>query len=137
MNLKRKITFREIHLAKSAGSQIYRILFTFENGKSNVINAFNRLPQDAKDEIKSLITRMATTPNFKSNKIKYLVEGYTFGELKPEGHRFFFFQRCGNNIIIFHYSEKKKNSLGSQVYHKTEELKEYYAQEFERNIQRG
>jgi hypothetical protein len=100
------------------------------------MDGFQSMPKGTMDEVKDLIIKMATVENFKSPKIKWRLRQYTYGELKPKGHRFFFFIKFGNNIIFFRYSEKKTDSLGDVFYKNTEMQKRRYESEFEKRIQR-
>jgi hypothetical protein len=77
----------------------------------------------------------ATVKNFRSPKIKYNLKGYNYGEIRPMPHRFFFFQKCGNNIIFFDYLLKKRDSFADSVYNELNKKKEKYATAFERFIQ--
>ena len=54
------------------------------------------------------------------------------GEIRPMPHRFFFFQKCGNNIIFFDHTIKKKDSLGDKFYKAVESKKVRYEREFEK-----
>jgi len=90
---------------------------------------------DLKYLIKDLITKMATVEDFKSSKIRPHLKGYDYGEIKPRPHRFFFFQKFGNNLIFFEYRVKKKGSLSDKVYSRINKKKEKYEKEFERFIQ--
>jgi len=127
-----QIKFREL---KINANQIFRVFYVQEGKKSQVMDNFNRLPDDTKDEIKDLITKMATVKDFKSDKIRWRLKStYSYGELKPKGHRLFFFLKLGNNIIFFKYSMKKKDSLGDSFYKRLELEKREYETEFEKSI---
>jgi len=80
---------------------------------------------------------MATVENYKSDIIKYRLTGYTYGEIRPMPHRFFFFQKCGKNLIFFSYALKKTNSFKDSFYKKLEKDKERYEKEFEKFIARN
>jgi hypothetical protein len=95
------IKFKKLKLPKGSGPIIFDIYYVEENGRSPVNDNFSRLPDDTKDLIKALIINMAVEKNFKSPKIKYNLKGYNYGEIRPMPHRFFFFQKCGNNYIFF------------------------------------
>lgn len=101
------------------------------------MESFNNLPQDTKDQIKDLITKMASNPDFQSSKIRYQLSGYSYGEIKPMPHRYFFFQKCGLHYIFFEYKIKKADSLGADTYKRIEKLKKKYEKEFEAFIQRS
>ncbi len=129
-----KVVFQELRI-RAKGKQLFQIYFVVENGKSQVMDGFRNLPQDKKDEVKDLIIKMATVENFKSNKIRWrLQKKYSYGELKPKGHRFFFFLKFAHNIIFFKYAKKKKDSLGDQFYKNTESEKRRYEREFKESI---
>ena len=127
---ERLIEFQKLTLPTEYGSPIYDIYYVVENGRTKVMENFNALSADLKDMVKDLICRMATVPNFKSPKIKYNLKGYNYGEIKPMPHRFFFFQKCGNNYIFFEYLLKKQNSLHDDIYRRINELKGKYEKEF-------
>ena len=96
---------------------------------------FKGLEPFVKDDMKDLICRMATVKNLKSPKIKYTLKGYSYGEIRPMPHRFFFFQKCGKDIIFFEYLLKKQASFEDRVYQKIQKKKERYATAFERYLQ--
>lgn len=98
------------------------------------MNNFQNLNENEKDLIKDLITKMASYPNYKSPKIRYNMRGYDFGEIRPMPHRFFFFQKRGNNIIFFAYALKKVNSFNDEFYKKLNKEKMKYEKEFEKYI---
>jgi hypothetical protein len=129
---KKSIEFLKLKLSADYGTPIYNIYYVFENGRTKVMEKFNSLPTDVKDLVKDLISKMATIQNFKSPKIKYNLKGYNYGEIRPMPHRFFFFQKCGNNYIFFDYILKKEDSLHDNVYKQINELKERYEKEFKR-----
>ena len=88
------------------------------------------MERDTQDEIRDILSHMATVENFKSPKIRLNLRKYSYGEIKPKGHRVFYFKKCGNNIILFDYRIKKKASLDDKVYKQLEKEKVYYEQEF-------
>jgi hypothetical protein len=45
--------------------------------------------------------RRGTLEQYKSPKIKYNLKGYTYGEIRPMSHRFFFFQQCGDMVLSY------------------------------------
>jgi hypothetical protein len=127
-----RISFRELSVGINP---LFKVFYIIENGRSQVIDSFKKLPADSQDEIKVLIKKMATIRNFGSDKIRWRLQSkYTYGELKPRGHRFFFFIKFGNNIIFFKYSEKKKDSLGDSFYKRLETEKKRYEAEFEKSL---
>ncbi|HED08022.1 MAG TPA: hypothetical protein ENI57_07905 [Ignavibacteria bacterium] len=127
-----KIVFNKLSISIHYGKIINNIFIVVENNKSRVIENFTNLDDNTKDDIKDLISKMATVPNFKSPKIRPILKGYSFGEIKPKPHRFFFFKKSGNNIIFFNYVLKKKDSLGDKFYKKLEKEKNRYEKEFQK-----
>jgi len=136
-NISSGIRFIEFPIAKEYGKQIFRIYAVIENDRSEVLENFNGLDTDEKDQIKVLISKMASVKNFRSRMIKYNLHGYNYGEIRPIPHRFFFFQKCGNNFIFFSYTLKKKQSLKDSFYKQLEKKKEIYAKEFENHFNRS
>ena len=100
------IEFRESTLP-SKENYIFRVFYIIENGKSQVMDGFQGMPGGTMDEVKDLIIKMATVENFKSPKIRWRLRKYTYGELKPKGHRFFFFTKFRNNIISLSIFEEE------------------------------
>lgn len=137
MSITHNIDFKKINIPKEYGKPISNIFFVIENNKSKTMENFSKLNQDTKDAIKVLISKMATNKDYKSPKIKYTLHGYDYGEIRPMPHRFFFFQKCGNNIIFFSYVLKKEDSLSDLFYKKLEKEKNKYAEEFEKYIARN
>ena len=130
-----QIEFKELPI-KSDQNPLFRVFYVVENRRSQVIEGFREMTTDKMDETKDLIIKMATVKNFKSNKIRWRMKNkYTYGELKPKGHRFFFFLKFRNSIIFFRYSKKKSDTLKDKFYSKTESLKRRYESEFEKRIQ--
>lgn len=129
---KNTVEFNKLKIPKEYGTSVYDVYYVVENGRTKVMENFNSLPDDLKDQIKDLICRMATIANFKSPKIKHNLKGYNYGEIRPMPHRFFFFQKCGDNYIFFDYVLKKENSLPDEIYKKINEAKEKYEKEFQK-----
>jgi hypothetical protein len=102
-----------------------------------VIEQFQRLDRDTQQQVKALICKMATIPNYQSPKIRYLLTGSSYGEIKPKPHRFFFFQSVGDNIIFFDYLLKKRDTLSHEIYQEINRRKERYEAAFRRYLQRG
>jgi hypothetical protein len=128
-----EIEFRELPLP-SGENQIFRIFYVIDKGRSQVMDGFQTMTDQRKDEVKTLIIKMATVEGFESQKIRWhLQKKYTYGELKPKGHRIFFFVKQGN-IIFFRYSRKKTESLGDKFYRETEILKRRYENGFEKRL---
>lgn len=128
---KSKIHFNEIPIPKSYGMTLFRIFFVIDGQRSQVIEEFNKLDINSKNQIKDLICKMATIKEFKSVHIKYNLQNYNYGELRPFPHRLFFFQKCGNNFIFFQYKLKRKNSLGDEFYKDLNNKKAIYEKEFQ------
>ena len=130
------IEFVKLPINKSYGKPLFNVYYIVENNRTFMENFWN-LDQDTKDNIKALILRMATVKDFKSNQIRSILHGYSYGEIKPKPHRFFYFLKCGNNIIFFSYTNKKKDSLKDEFYKRLEKDKNKYAEEFEQFIKRN
>ncbi len=130
MKITRKIEFKKVPIDDSYGKILNKVFIVIENGRCKVLDALNSLETDIRDEILVLISNIATIKNFRSKKIRNMLKKYSYGEIKPSGHRVFFFKKCGNNIILFDYRIKKKNSLSDSVYKQIEKEKQYYEQEF-------
>ena len=128
------ISFKQIAIPLERGEAIKNIYIVIENDRSIVFDALKSLDQKIRDQIIELIIRMATVSDFRSPKIKYNLKGYNFGEIRPMPHRFFFFQKRGNNIIFFDHTIKKKDSLGDKFYKALESKKVRYEQEFEKLV---
>jgi hypothetical protein len=127
-----QIIFKEL---PAPPNPLFKVFYVIENGKSQVMENFRRLSSDSQDEIKTLIYKMATTENFKSDKIRWRLQNkYSYGEIKPRGHRFFFFMKTGKNLIFFRYAEKKNDSLGDSFYKKLESEKRKYEELFEKSV---
>ncbi|MDO9576781.1 MAG: hypothetical protein Q7J16_02760 [Candidatus Cloacimonadales bacterium] len=134
----RKVEFRELLKSSDLNKNIRRVFYVIENGESKMMQAFNSLERDIKDDIKDLISKMAIHENYKSDKIKWNLHQYDFGEIRPFPHRFFFFQKCGNNIIFFdYYLDKKKDRISDEIYKRINKRKERYEQEFRRYFERS
>ena len=133
---KDKIEFKEIPITTEYSRPLYRIFYVIDNGKSIVIEKIVSLPQKDKALIKDLIRKMATIEDFKSNKIRFNLKGYNFGEIKPFPHRFFFFQKCGKNYIFFDYKLKKTDKFNDKIYKEIDKRKKKYEEEFKRYFQR-
>ncbi len=132
MKNENKIEFEKIPIDVSYGATINDIFIVIKNGRCKVLDALSSLEKKDREDIIDIISRLATIVNFKSPKVRAKLNKYNYGEIKPKGHRVFYFKKYGNNIILFDYRIKKKNSLGDSVYKKLEKEKQYYEQEFER-----
>lgn len=117
------------------GPAIYDVYIAIRNGNSTVSSGLRTLDKKSKSRVLSLISRMATNENYKSDLITWNLKKYNYGELTPHPHRFFFFRKCGNNIIFFDYIKKKKDSLGDAFYKRLDALKRELEDEFKRYIQ--
>ena len=126
------ISFKQITIPKDRGEIVKNIYIVIEHERSVVFDALKTLDRKTRDQIIELVIKMATVPFFRSPRIKYNLKGYNFGEIKPLPHRFFFFQKCGNNIIFFEHTIKKKKSLGDQFYKALDIKRKRYEQEFEK-----
>lgn len=81
--MKNDIEFRLLPIAPSFGKPINNVYYVVEKERSKVMENFHILPKDIKDDIKILISKMATNKNYQSKKIKYNLNQYSFGEIKP------------------------------------------------------
>ena len=114
--IENEIIFQELKINPSYGITIKTVYYIIENNRPRVMDKFrSALTPDEQDDVKSLISRMATRENFQSPKIKWHLKKYDYGEIRPLPHRFFFF-KYGNNIIFFDYIEKKTPSLPYKIY---------------------
>lgn len=132
MGNKNNIEFIKVPIARSYGKILNDIYIIFENGRCKVLKVLEALEERDRADIIDLISRLATIEDFKSPKIRKRLKKYNYGEIKPWGHRFFYFKKYGSNLIFFAYREKKKDSLGASVYKKLEKEKQYYEREFEK-----
>lgn len=132
MKKDNQIEFLPIPIDNSYGKIIENVFVIIENGRCKVYEELNKLEENDKDDIIDLISKLSTIKDFKSAKIKHCLKKYSYGEIKPRGHRVFYFKKCGNNIILFNYSIKKKNSLGNTYYKKLEREKRRYENEFKK-----
>lgn len=134
MSKENSIEFHKIDIHKRYGKVINDVYLILNNGRCNVLSALQSLEEKDRSDIIDIISRMATNDNFRSPKIRHKLTSYSYGEIKPKGHRIFYFKKYGNNIILFDYRIKKKNSLGDKVYKQLEREKKYYEHEFEKFI---
>jgi len=126
-----EIEFQEISINTEDRQQVNRIYFVVENKKCRVADAIKHLDSKIKADIQNILRRIASIPGYKSNKLRWRLKKYNFGEIKPKGHRFFFFKQFGNCIVFFDYQEKKREgSLKSKVYQLIQSKGERYAQAF-------
>lgn len=132
-----KVQFIEIKIHLRYGTSINKIYHVVENGRAIAMEPFRNIDENIRDKVKDLISKMATVENYKSDIIKYRLQGYDYGEIRPMPHRFFFFQKCGNNLIFFGYILKKKNSFKDSFYKNLNKGKEKYEKEFEKFIARN
>lgn len=128
--MKYKIEFKKIHIHDSYGEVSNNVYLIFENNRCKLKEELQSLQQSDRDDIIDLVSKMATIKNFRSPKLKRSLKGYSYGEIKPHGHRVFFFRKCGNNYILFGY--KKKKDVTSETYKRMEKRKEYYEKEFKK-----
>ena len=124
------IRFNELVVDKSYGNQIFRIWFVVENERCKVLDSLEKIPKNKYDKIVDIISKMATLHNFKNPSLKRNLKGYGFGEVKPWGHRFFFFIKMGNNIVFFDYYKKNVDSLGDKIYKNIDQKRRKYEEEF-------
>ncbi len=132
------VVFRELPITTDDCEIIRRVFYVVENGRSKMMEAFNGLEMNIKDDIKDLISKMATHDDYKSVKIKRNLYKYGFGEIRPFPHRFFFFQKCGNNLIFFdYYLDKKKDKISDEIYKRINKRKVKYEKEFKKYFERS
>ena len=128
---KAKIKFEKLKINESVYGKTIKSVFVVKKDGKSVLDDFKTLSEDQRDEIIALISTMATTtPKLKSNKVRWSLASRTYGEIKPDGHRFFFFTVIDRNIIFFDYAEKKQDNLRSEVYDNIETKKENYDEKF-------
>ena len=132
---KKAVEFKKLPIRATFGAPIKDVYVVIENGRSEVMENFRALVPDEQDLVKDLIVKMATVEGFLSPKIKYHLRSYNYGEIRPLPHRFFFFQKYGENIVFFAYALKKKRSLGNDFYKRLDKERKRYEKEFERFIQ--
>ena len=129
---KPKISFKKLPIHKRYGIPIFDIYYAEKNGRSQVMENFQSISRNDRDQIIDLISKMATVERFKSDNIKMNIKSYNYGELTPQPHRFFFFRKCGDNYIFFHYAKKKVLSFNDRFYRNLEREKDVYEEEFEK-----
>ncbi|HOT98947.1 MAG TPA: hypothetical protein PKZ83_17630 [bacterium] len=128
---KQQISFYLLPINPIYGEVVTNIYLSLDNGRSDAIDALNALKQNERDRIIDLLTRLATTPNYRSKQITEKIKGYSYGEMTPHPHRFYFFRACRNNVIIFAYALKKKDSFKDVFYRDLDRKRATYAAEFE------
>jgi hypothetical protein len=129
---EKKITFRLLPIPIHYGKAINNVYFAVEGNKSTVMTSFKNLTKEDQDAVKSIISKMATVEGFTSTRVRWKLKEYGYGEIKPLPHRFFFFQKCGNNLIFFDYCLKKTRSFKDAVYKQINERYKKYEEEFEK-----
>ena len=132
----RNVDFVRLRIRGEYGPALYTVYYVKENGRSYVMECFRSLNEEERGNIIALISRMATVRNFKSGMINHRLANYSYGELTPHPHRFFFFQKYSNYIIFFSYVLKKKNKLKDSFYRSLEKEKVFYEREFEKFLRR-
>lgn len=130
--MRKKITFNKQTIPKHYGKTIYNVYFAVEGDKSTVLTRYKLLTKEDQGAVRSIIGKMATVEGYKSGRVKWNLKRYNYGEIRPFPHRFFFFQKCGNNLIFFDYCLKKTNSLNNAFYKQINEKKEKYEEEFKK-----
>jgi hypothetical protein len=128
--VKDKITFEEIPIELPYGSQINKLYYVVENERSDFLKNFNKLDKKTKRIIRQLFERMAKYQNFTSSMIEYPLKKYPYGEIRPMPHRFFYFRKCGNNLIFFAYCLKKTNKLKDEYYKTLDKKRKEYEKAF-------
>jgi hypothetical protein len=129
---KDKIIFEEIPVDLPNGSQINKLYYVIDNERSDFLENFDKLGKKTQRIIKQLFERMAKYENFTNpSMITYPLKKYSYGEIKPKPHRFFYFRKCGNNLIFFAYCLKKQNKLKDEYYKSVDKKREKYEKAFE------
>jgi len=102
---------------ESGDLPIYRVYFARQlaGGKARFADILISLPLSIQKRVRRLIRLMAITENYRSPDVAWRIKTYPYGEIKPRPYRFFFFIRCGKNIVFFDYLEKKTNSLPDNI----------------------
>lgn len=128
------ITFKELEI-KGVRDPKKLVFLAFRNGRCSVTEGLDSLSAAEIKEIRSILRGMVSIENYRSSKLKWNLKKYKYGEIKPWGKRIFFFQKCGDNIILFDFRLKKKDSLGDKVYQQIDKERQEYEREFERYFQ--
>lgn len=132
--VKPKIEFKRLPIVKFYGESIYDVWHVFRNDRPVVMEHFLKLDKQRQDEIKDIIGKMATIPDY-SASVKWRLKNQKYGEIEPWGHRFFFFIKFGKHIVFFDYREKKRSGpLPQEVYSLIEKNRKFYESEFARFI---
>ncbi len=135
---KKTIHFEKLPIAKFYGEPIYDVWHVVKDSEPIVLSDYKSLDMATQRKVRRIIGSMATIPDYKPKTVRWNAQNkYKFGEVKPKGHRFFFFIKCGMNIVFFEYREKKSNSLGDEVYKIIDQKREEYEQEFEEFLKRN
>ncbi|MDD4962045.1 MAG: hypothetical protein PHX07_07390 [Candidatus Marinimicrobia bacterium] len=130
---KEKITFEKIPSNLSNEDQINKLYYVVDNERSEFLENFDNLDKNTKRKIRQLFERMAKYENFTNpSMITYPLKKYAYGEIRPKPHRFFYFRKCGKNLIFFAYCLKKKNKLKDEYYKSVDEKRKKYEKAFER-----
>ena len=131
--MKKKITFHRQQISRQHyGQEIKNIYWVAEGDKSTVMTAYKNLTKEEQGAVRSIISKMATVEGFESDRVRWKLKEYNYGEIKPLPHRFFFFQKCGNNLIFFDYRLKKTPSFKDTVYKQINKRYKKYEEEFEK-----
>ncbi len=134
---KREISFKKLPIAEYYGEPIYDVWHVIVNGKPVVLDSLLDLDESSRKETVDIISRMATREKYYGG-VEWRLKKRKYGEIKPWGHRFFFFVKFGENIVIFDYREKKrKGPLKSEVYKLVDKNREKYEEEFRRFINKN
>jgi len=131
---KQQISFYLLPIDPACGEVITKIYFSLDNDRSDAIDALNSLKPKEEDRIVDLLSRLATTPRYHSKQITERIKRYGYGEITPHPHRFYFFWACRNNVVIFAYALKKKDSFKDSFYKELDRKRATYAAEFEKQF---
>ncbi|MBN2772335.1 MAG: hypothetical protein JXR90_16700 [Spirochaetes bacterium] len=133
-----KIEFKEIHVLLPAGSRpVNTLYYVVENGRSAVIENLEKPDAGTFRIVDRIFAHMIIKDPCRSKMVQYRLRQHPQGEIKPIPHRFFFFRKFGNRIIFFDYRNKKKDSLGEEVYSMIEKKMRKYEKAFERYRKEG
>lgn len=113
----------------------YNVYIAYKNNESEVAAAFIDMNKNEFGKCRSLSEMIAILGHeFTSrDKLTWPVTKFTYGELKPKPHRFFFFQCVGKNLIYYAYRYKPQTeSLGHSEYKKLDKLRADYEKAFRR-----
>lgn len=96
-----KIEFYKIPLKiKSKRKVLYDFYYVFVNDRCREMSKYLSLPVDTQEDINDIIERLATFVKVKSDKVKYSLRGYSYGEIRPMPIVSFFFKNVEITIYF-------------------------------------